>query len=175
MKLTKFFKALPVALIFLLLISHAAGAGEVPFSGGDEITASFDRGRSIVGADIDGDGDYDLLTAGPDTQNEVAWWDNSVGDGSTWIKRSIERGPTECLLRVGGGLGSRWRHGRCGHRLGWRLPGRGLTGNFLRKYRWRRNCLESHHRDRHLIDRRGRRSGRRCRCRWGTWIFSAAE
>ena len=90
MKLTKFFRAQTLTLIFLLLISHAAGAGEVPFSGGDEITASFDRGRSIVGADMDGDGDYDLLTAGPDLQNEVAWWDNSVGDGSTWIKRSID-------------------------------------------------------------------------------------
>ncbi len=90
MKLTKSMRAKHITLIFLLLISHAAGAGEIPFAGGDEITAAFDRGRSIVGADMDGDGDQDLLTAGPDTQNEVAWWDNTVGDGSSWVKRSID-------------------------------------------------------------------------------------
>ncbi|MCG8456016.1 MAG: VCBS repeat-containing protein, partial [Holophagales bacterium] len=77
------------ALAACLLATPAAG-GEVPFGGGFEITQTFDRGRSVIAADLDGDGDLDVAGAAPGNSNEVAWWENTTGDGTSWTKRSVD-------------------------------------------------------------------------------------
>ncbi len=45
--------------------------------------------NSIFAADIDGDSDLDLVVADT-TDDEVSWWENAAGDGSTWVPRVIE-------------------------------------------------------------------------------------
>jgi hypothetical protein len=43
----------------------------------------------VRAADVDGDGDVDVLGAGW-TANEIAWWENTDGGGSTWVKHSVD-------------------------------------------------------------------------------------
>ncbi|MHC4991242.1 MAG: FG-GAP-like repeat-containing protein, partial [Planctomycetota bacterium] len=38
-------------------------------------------------ADLDGDGDLDLLGAAPD--EPVTWWENLTGDGGEWLRHPI--------------------------------------------------------------------------------------
>ncbi len=40
-------------------------------------------------ADLNGDGDMDLL-GGASQSDQVAWWDNTAGDGSAWTKHLID-------------------------------------------------------------------------------------
>jgi len=46
--------------------------------------------RDVEAADLDGDGDQDILGAASDAQ-EIAWWEND-GNGDTWIKHVVESG-----------------------------------------------------------------------------------
>ncbi len=52
------------------------------------ISDTVDRANSVYAADIDGDGDLDVLSAG-DFQNEIAWYENTDGLGSFSAKREI--------------------------------------------------------------------------------------
>lgn len=45
--------------------------------------------RSVYSADVDGDGDADVLGAVTDN-NEIIWWENSDGIGSVWIGHQID-------------------------------------------------------------------------------------
>ena len=52
------------------------------------IDGAFGQAASVYAADIDGDGDSDVLGAAYGT-NEITWWENAAGDGSTWIEQII--------------------------------------------------------------------------------------
>ncbi len=43
---------------------------------------------SVFAADVDGDGDTDVLGAARDS-NDIAWWENTAGDGSLWTEHPI--------------------------------------------------------------------------------------
>lgn len=53
---------------------------------GHPIDTVFDGAASVFVADLDGDGDLDVLGAAA-VDDEIAWWENTAGDGSAWTKR----------------------------------------------------------------------------------------
>ena len=53
------------------------------------IDASFGRPLSVWAADVDGDGDLDVLAAGFDAA-DVTWWENLNGLGSSWTEHTID-------------------------------------------------------------------------------------
>ncbi len=53
------------------------------------IDTAFTGATSPDAADIDGDGDIDIV-ASADALNEIAWWENLDGMGTSWVKHSIE-------------------------------------------------------------------------------------
>ena len=52
------------------------------------IVTNFTRVLSVRAADMDGDGDMDVLGAS-EGYNDMAWWENTHGDGTVWTKRTI--------------------------------------------------------------------------------------
>ena len=52
------------------------------------ITTSANDARSVFAADVDGDGDFDALSAS-DLDDTIAWYENTAGDGSAWTARTI--------------------------------------------------------------------------------------
>ena len=53
-----------------------------------EVQEDFDQTRSVHAADVDGDGDVDVLGAARG-DDEIAWWENRVGDGTLWQRRVV--------------------------------------------------------------------------------------
>ncbi len=53
------------------------------------IDGSFDGANSVYAADVDGDGDLDVLGAA-DLDDDITWWENTNGDGSDWTKHTID-------------------------------------------------------------------------------------
>jgi len=53
------------------------------------IDTSFDGATSVYAIDIDGDGDLDVLGAA-DTANDITWWENTNGAGTSWTEHTIE-------------------------------------------------------------------------------------
>ncbi|MCB1163223.1 T9SS type A sorting domain-containing protein [bacterium] len=60
---------------------------------GDDVTSSAKLCRNVAAADLDGDGDLDLMTALPLTSfpgtGKVRWYENA-GDGQTWTEHEID-------------------------------------------------------------------------------------
>jgi hypothetical protein len=54
------------------------------------IDSAFARAFSVYTADLDGDGDIDILGAAGEVQGEMVWWENTAGDGSAWTKRTVD-------------------------------------------------------------------------------------
>lgn len=79
--------SLALMVIFNLLIRSVAAA-EIPFGPEILVGENFDGAYSVSSADLDGDGDLDLLAAAQNA-GEVAWWENISGDGSLWSASNI--------------------------------------------------------------------------------------
>ena len=45
--------------------------------------------RSVASADVDGDGDLDVLGAAR-LADDITWWENTIGDGTVWIEHTVE-------------------------------------------------------------------------------------
>jgi hypothetical protein len=54
------------------------------------ISTSADAAMSVVAADLDGDGDLDVLSASGN-DDTVAWHENTAGNGSAWTSRTISK------------------------------------------------------------------------------------
>jgi len=52
------------------------------------VDSAFFNAMSVHAADVDGDGDTDVLAASVSDQ-EIAWWENVMGDGSVWVKQTV--------------------------------------------------------------------------------------
>ena len=53
------------------------------------IDGNFLSAKSVYAADLDGDGDLDVLGAGAGSGDDVTWWENTAGDGSTWTEHLL--------------------------------------------------------------------------------------
>ncbi len=53
------------------------------------IDGSFSLAYSVYSADVDGDGDQDVLGASIGA-SEIAWWENTVGNGTSWAKHTVD-------------------------------------------------------------------------------------
>ena len=51
---------------------------------------SFDGVACIRAADVDGDGDLDVLASALGTSDDIVWYENTGGDGSAWSKHNID-------------------------------------------------------------------------------------
>lgn len=60
------------------------------------IDASFTNAEEVSVADIDHDGDLDVLGAAPDAGSlgEIVWWENLGGTGNSWTKHVVADFPT---------------------------------------------------------------------------------
>jgi surface protein len=57
------------------------------------ISTSADNVQSVFAADMDGDGDMDIVSPDNDINDEsVVWYENNNGDGSSWTATDIARG-----------------------------------------------------------------------------------
>jgi hypothetical protein len=57
------------------------------------IDGVFGGARAVNSADVDGDGDLDVLAAGT-SDNAIAWWENLTGNGSSWTEHTVVSGFT---------------------------------------------------------------------------------
>ncbi|MGE0083816.1 MAG: FG-GAP-like repeat-containing protein [Desulfococcaceae bacterium] len=77
-----------VGMFLLLVILPTSWALEVPFSSRKTIDGNFNI-NSMHAADVDVDGDTDLIGAAHEA-DEIAWWENSAGNGSAWTKHIVD-------------------------------------------------------------------------------------
>ncbi len=74
--------------VFLATEASVLRAAEVPFAARPPIATSADGARAVTAADVDGDGDLDVLSASS-VDNRLAWYANTAGDGSAWTAHTI--------------------------------------------------------------------------------------
>jgi hypothetical protein len=81
-------------------LAPPAGAGDVPFGAQQVISTAAESPRSVFAADVDGDGDLDVLSASYD-DGKVAWYENTDGAGSFGTQQIISTyTPTDQLYSV---------------------------------------------------------------------------
>jgi len=51
--------------------------------------ANFTSAPVICSADLDGDGDFDIIGGAHGTVNDLAWWENVDSSGTTWAEHTI--------------------------------------------------------------------------------------
>ncbi len=55
------------------------------------VDANFDATVSVYSADVDGDGDMDVLGASRDGINiDITWWENVDGSGTSWVENTVD-------------------------------------------------------------------------------------
>jgi hypothetical protein len=60
-----------------------------PPAGEHTVDGAFDGATSVYAADVDGDGDIDVLGAAYD-DDDVAWWENMDGAGTVWTEHTVD-------------------------------------------------------------------------------------
>ena len=70
------------------LAGPPARAVEVPFSGQQAISTDTARRSSAVAADLDGDGDLDVLVSFQN-DDKVSWYENTDGNGTTSTDQAL--------------------------------------------------------------------------------------
>lgn len=78
-----------LSLLVLVLAAPAAQARVLPLPVTNLVDGAFQDARAVHAADVDQDGDTDILGAAVNGA-EIAWWDNVDGSGTNWAKRSID-------------------------------------------------------------------------------------
>ncbi|MGB2987125.1 MAG: VCBS repeat-containing protein [Phycisphaerae bacterium] len=80
-----------LGMFTFLLLPAAASAGDGSFGSRNVVGGNFDDTRGVYAADLDGDGDTDVLGAAF-LADDVTWWENisPSGDGTTWTKHTID-------------------------------------------------------------------------------------
>ncbi len=53
------------------------------------VDGDFNEARSVCSADIDGDGDMDVLAAAGEA-DDITWWENVDGSGTSWIEHTVD-------------------------------------------------------------------------------------
>ncbi len=53
------------------------------------VDGSFDSARSVYAADVDGDGDMDVLGAAY-IADDITWWENTDGSGTSWTEHTVD-------------------------------------------------------------------------------------
>ncbi len=53
------------------------------------VDGSFNGAVSVYAADVDGDGDTDVLGAG-DLADDITWWENTDGTGTVWTEHTVD-------------------------------------------------------------------------------------
>ncbi|MCX7021836.1 MAG: VCBS repeat-containing protein [bacterium] len=76
------------APIIIALIASVLADRGFPDSG-CSITENFDGARSIAAADMDADGDLDILGAAR-YAGDLFWWENAAGTGARWLSHVVE-------------------------------------------------------------------------------------
>ncbi len=64
------------------------------------VDGNFEGANSVYAADVDGDGDLDILGSAFHA-DDITWWENTAGDGTVWTEHTAGRDFT--------GAASRWR------------------------------------------------------------------
>ncbi len=77
-----------LAVMGALVTTSGAQAAEVPL-GKLTVDGAFFGAVSVHAADVDGDGDTDILGAAT-TADAITWWENTAGDGSAWTEHSVD-------------------------------------------------------------------------------------
>ena len=72
-------------LMAALALTGTARSEPIQFGPGFEITSVLDGPVSIHGADLDDDGDIDLIGADGNSGN-LLWWENTTGLGTSWLE-----------------------------------------------------------------------------------------
>jgi hypothetical protein len=76
------------APLAIALITTALAGRALPDSG-YTIAENFDGARSVAAADLDADGDMDILGAGR-YAGDILWWENAAGTGTRWLCHVVE-------------------------------------------------------------------------------------
>ena len=87
LKTVKFIVTAGLALAIGLFASRA-GAREVPFGPQSVISTAADYAYSVYAADVDGDGDFDVLSASS-LDDKIAWYENDGASPPGWTERVI--------------------------------------------------------------------------------------
>src|SRR5437667_10690435 len=87
------------ALAVATLVTHDAIAMEVPFGTQSVISSSADDAFSVFAADVDGDGDTDVLSASFN-DDTIAWYENNGASPPTWTAQTVRAsgGDTRSIL-----------------------------------------------------------------------------
>ncbi len=80
--------AIAVILVTLALPAASPILADAPIAGQSTITTSADAATYVYAADVDGDGDMDVLSASFGDAT-IAWFENTAGDGSAWTANTI--------------------------------------------------------------------------------------
>lgn len=54
------------------------------------IDGSFDRATSVYAQDVDGDGYMDVLGTASGDDDEITWWENVDGSGTSWTEHTLD-------------------------------------------------------------------------------------